>query len=754
MKNKHGTKKSNVIALIPAGAQGLLDKFTQSHELSDFLSLIEIVAMTAIECPQAWETWSRLNSSVEASQPVRAVLETIAHLSLPQIKPAQKSISNSNTSVNSDAAQSNPLYEAVMNAAEKESEYKTARQMDVDDPYRFFPAAWPFTKILEHEFGEDDLGKMISKYLRAFYPAPISSSGSDVLIEVRQLSLPTFLKDSLLPWAFAYERCNPLNQNTDEAAYRIAQLAEIEIFLPYLFDLLEGKIKLSDPSTFSHGFTVRGFAKILPSLPQSMFERMTRNIILETDKYAIGDISIEQGYPELFDVLLSLPLDNHFHSWNEFEAQVPVNSFLRQAAENIYSIDNLPYLPIRCLNSIVFEFNIDNFITQDVSELDNSDYSWALNTERLRELCVLVIERITSIRRFSYGGKSPLNYLEAGNLGFQLEHLCEGYSLEINHDLTYLLSVGGSGLGFGDATFGEIIYEEMDLRRARLRTQNYFRVIECLQEEGWYEFANACLAFYLFSQPIHSKDRQLHADWPRLGKAIKAGAGSPGWHFVEKSLDWACGLIGEGDPNSLDALCLAGWQSQGGHRRGSILSSETISSYVLDHAQAELALKKDLGEAWIKLSPRGKRQLVDADAEWSALHHQLGKGRSDWGSLATAYVKVIEGELLFRMESIFSSPVYEAYCLAKNRKLERHITLGPMLHLLRDFENLDQSLRQKIADTGVRIQSDASLLKNLLWLMDIRNSGSHPAGISEKQFAALRTLFFRGGVLKRFIELL
>lgn len=750
MKNKHGTKKSNVIALIPSGAQSLLDKFTQSHELSDFLSLIEIIATTAIECPQVWETWSRLNSSVEASQPVDTVLKTIAHLSWSQVKPTQKSIFNSNTSVNSNAAQGNHSSvsaEDVVNAFDKELEYMTARHMDIDDPYRFFPAAWPLTKILEREFGEDDPGKTISKYLCAFYSAPISSSGSGVLIEVRQLSLPAFLKDSLLPWAFAYERGNLLNQKTDEAAHRIGQLAEIENSLPWLFDLLEGKIKLSDPSTFLHGFTVRGFAQILPNLPQSLFERLASSIGL--DSYGFAEGAIEQGCSELFDILLSLPLDKPFHSLDEFEAQVPVNSFLRHAAEHIYSINSLPYLPIRFLPRIT------DFIVEEGYELDDSECPEALNSERLRELCVLVIERITDIRRLCYDGKSPLNYVEAGNLGVWLELLCEWYSLEINHDLTYLLSVGEDGLGFGDAAFGEIISEEMDLRRARLRTQNYFRVIERLQEEGWYEFANACLAFYLFSQPIYSKDRQLHADWPRLGKAIKAAVGLPGWHFVEKSLDCACSLIREGDQNSLDALCLAGWQSQGGHRRGSILSSDTISSHVLDHAQAELALKKYLGEAWIKLSPRGKRQLVDADAEWSALHHQLGKGRSDWGGLATAYVKVIEGELLFCMESIFSSPVYEAYCLAKNRKLERHITLGPMLHLLKDFGNLDQSLRQEIVDTGIRIQSDASLLRNLLWLMNvIRNPGSHPAGISAEKFVALRTLLFQEEVLKRFIELL
>lgn len=750
MKNKHGTKKSNVIALIPSGAQSLLDKFTQSHELSDFLSLIEIIATTAIECPQVWETWYRLHSSVEASQPVDTVLKTIAHLSWSQIKPTQKSIFNSNTSVNNNAAQSNHSSisaEDVVNAFEKESEYMTARHMDIDDPYRFFPAAWPLTKILEHEFGEGDLGKMISKYLCAFYPAPISLSGSDVLIEVRQLSLPAFLKDSLLPWAFAYERCNLLNQKTDEAAHRIGQLAEIENSLPWLFDLLEGKIKLSDPSTFPHGFTVRGFAQILPNLPQSMFERLASSIGL--DSYGFAEGSIEQGCSELFDILLSLSLDKPFHSLDEFDAQVPVNSFLRHAAEHIYSIDSLPYLPIRFLPRIT------DFIVEEGCELDDSECPWALNSERLRELCVLVIERITDIRRLGYGGKSPLNYVEAGDLGFWLDILCERYSLEINHDLTYLLSEGGGSLGFGGEGFAHAFGDrELNSKDARSRTQIYLQVIERLQEEGWHEFANACLAFYLFSQPIHSKDRQLHADWPHLGKAIKAGAGLPGWHFVEKSLDYACRQIREGDPNSLDALCLAGWQSQGGHRRGSVLSSDTVSSYVLDHAQAELALKKYLGEAWIKLSPRGKRQLVDADAEWSALHHQLGKGRSDWGSLATAYVKVIEGELLFRMESIFSSPVYEAYCLAKNRKLERHITLGPMLHLLKDFGNLDQSLRQEIADTGIRIQSNASLLKDLLQLMDIRNQGSHPAGISGKKFAELRTLLFQEEVLKRFIELL
>lgn len=760
MKNKLSNKKSNVTTLAPAGVQSLLEKFAQSKELTDFLLLIEIVAATSIACPQIWDVWLRLNGSVKASQPTQAILETIARLSWHQIKQPQNPSTNDNTLVGNHSTQNNDSSKSIaslVKAFEDERNYREARLTDLDDPYRFFPAAWPFEEIFakKENFGSEDPGEIISKYLCAFYSAPITPTVADLLIEVHQSSLLCFLKDSLLPWAIAFERRNLFNQNSDEAAYRTAQLAEIEIFIPHLFGFLEGKIKLSDPSTFASGFTVRGFAKALPNLPQSMFERLASNIVLETCNYDLLN-SIELGYPELFDVLLSLPLDAPFHSWGAFETEVLPNSFLRQATENIYSIDSLPYLPIHLLSKITFEFDVDKFITQDAAELNDSNCLWALNTERLRELYERLIGKITDVRRLHYGGRSPLNYFESGGLGFNLGHLCDGNLLKIDHDLTYLLSETESAMGFyGEENFSASFNaSELSSESAKFRTQIYLQVIGLLRKEGWHEFANACLAFYLFSQPIYSKDHQLHADWSILGKVMKEGAGLPGWHVVEESLDCACTLISKGDLNSLDALCLASWLP---HKTRHIkaMSPDIILSSVLNHSQAEKDLKEFLGnETWIKLTPEGKRRLVDADAEWSALHPQLGKGRHDWGSVATAYGKVFEGELAFRMKSVFSSQSYGTYCRTKNRKSDDHITLGPMLHLLKEFTELDQLLRNEIDKTGIHIQEDKELIKGLLSLTFDRNRGAHPAGLTAKQFVDFRTSIYQGGVLKKFIDLL
>ena len=759
MKNKHSNKKSNVTTLVPAGVQSLLEKFIQSKELTDFLLLIEIVATTPIACPQILDVWLRLNSSVMASQPTRAILETIARLSWHQIEPTQNPSTNDKAFVSNHATQNNdssiPI-ESVFEKIRKESKYRESRFADLEDPYRFFPAAWPLVHPLEDKdaFGEDNPGKIISKYLCAFFSEPKAFESATIL-KVRQPFLSTFIKDSLLPWAIAYERNKPLNQDTAEDAYHLGQLVEIEIFIPYLLDLLEGKIKLSDPSTFPHGFTVRVFAKALPNLPQSLFECLIQKVELETSNYGLGD-SIELGYPELFDVILSLPLDAHFHSWDVFETEVSPNSFLRQATENIYLIDSLPYLPIRLLSRIIFEFDVDKFITQDAAELDDSNCSWALNTERLRELCVRLIGRIADIRRLRYGGKSPLSYSEAGDLGFNLYNLlCDEHLLKIDHDLTYLLSEGDAGLGFGGEGFSASFNtSELSSKSAKSRTQIYLQVIGILRKEGLHEFANACLAFYLFSQPIYSKDRQLHADWSILGAAMKEGADLPGWHVVERSLDYACALIRKGDLNSLDALCLASWLPHDTPHKKAI-SPDIIFNGVLNHMQTEKGLIEFLGkEAWLKLTPAGKRRLIDADAEWSALHPQLGKGRCDWGGLATAYGKVFEGELSSRMKSVFSSQSYDAYCRNKNRKKEEHITLGPMLHLLKEYIELDQTLRDEIDKTGIHIQKDKELIQNLLSLTFDRNRGAHPAGLTTKQFVDFRTLIFQDGVLKKFIGLL
>jgi hypothetical protein len=63
-------------------------------------------------------------------------------------------------------------------------------------------------------------------------------------------------------------------------------------------------------------------------------------------------------------------------------------------------------------------------------------------------------------------------------------------------------------------------------------------------------------------------------------------------------------------------------------------------------------------EAWLKLSYQGKRQLQDAESLWSSMHMKLGRGSGDFGLVATAYVKVFEGEILERLRPMTATQAF------------------------------------------------------------------------------------------------
>ena len=108
-----------------------------------------------------------------------------------------------------------------------------------------------------------------------------------------------------------------------------------------------------------------------------------------------------------------------------------------------------------------------------------------------------------------------------------------------------------------------------------------------------------------------------------------------------------------------------------------------------------------------------------------------------------------------KLAGVFSSAAFQSYYKdAYNRPPERHITLGPMLTLIKKFKRHKPELQQVIIDANIHLQDDEALISKLYAAMKYRNDGAHRDGLSEAEFLELRNLLFRDGVLKRFVELL
>jgi hypothetical protein len=176
-----------------------------------------------------------------------------------------------------------------------------------------------------------------------------------------------------------------------------------------------------------------------------------------------------------------------------------------------------------------------------------------------------------------------------------------------------------------------------------------------------------------------------------------------------------------------------------------------------DRRQIQNELMDSIGkENWMKLYQETRNQLIDTEWHWSAVHRMVGKGFQDWGAFATGYGKAIEGELKKRLESVFAGSAYRAYfCEKKHRDPDKNITLGPILHTLKNFADLPYELNCEIEKSGLKVHTDKQLIRELLDAWHLRNKGGHGSvdpQFTEIDFIRLRQILFGQNLLRRLIE--
>lgn len=733
--------KNNVIPILPRRYEVALAEFKQTCRLESFLDALSALGETTLVDSRLQEAWSEIGEKAISTSPLNEVLDWYA------LHDIHKSLGNGETATN--LAPPKAICEFVEMVTSK-SRYYEAKAESPDNPYGRILVALNLGEFLTECFGDDDPALCLVRFIRAlFLASPVQPTKHKV---IRNGGVKHFIQQTLVPWALDAEktRCEKQKESDNKteslvADCRLDQLAELAGVLDRLLTAISipnnGDVRQIELSN------LRDIVVILPYLPQRAFERTVKFLVAAYGESDILD-SPGNGFGLFLDLLTSLPLGEPFRkgsAWVEAE-QIPANSYLKSIAINIYPDDRYPYLPVPFLYQI-FDL-IDStrgYILDDVSEPRDFDYG-GMTIPVLRERIHVLLRKTTSLRRrhphllldVSTEGWSSINYSLKSIAGY----------LEIDPEYDPLMRLA---LDFGaasDSFFSPISSTEESESRGVSFFDDLANTYRAVVAEGWYEVGTACLALFLVTQPLRCAGR-LYADWSRLGPMLLETSQLPGGHRVKVAVSFAMHYCKEKNGDTLDVLALHGWSDT--EQGKPIIGQPSQAELNIDRRQIEKDLKKDVGtENWLKIRPETIVQLVDAEALWTAIHREVGRGQQDFGSIANAFVKALEGELGHHLGPILGSPTYQSW----KGSFDKNVTLGPMLHLFRKFSTLPEELSALVEATGVSIQTKPKLIQQLLMANELRNKGSHPGPFSDADLSKLRSLLFENGLLRQFLDAL
>ena len=291
-------------------------------------------------------------------------------------------------------------------------------------------------------------------------------------------------------------------------------------------------------------------------------------------------------------------------------------------------------------------------------------------------------------------------------------------------------------------------------RHLQIRAKYYLQLIKQAKSEGYDELATNALSFFLFSQA--GTTGKLLVPINELSPLIEQFLSLPGKEMLRHAITFASGMVREsGEITS--ALVLNSWVSQRQPDLKIIDPTAGRSYFVpVDPARQTVSnqLLEDLGsERASHFSDEAFQSLVEAEIQWSKLSHEFGRGLKDWGTPGLALVKPIEIELVRRIGAACKSDSYAEFLKKRGKQPIGKLTLGPLLHMLKDFDQLPSDVQQSITSSGVRLSENSDLIRDLISIVNpLRNKGAHSEPFSDKDYLKLRSTLF--GRLKLFLDLL
>jgi hypothetical protein len=270
------------------------------------------------------------------------------------------------------------------------------------------------------------------------------------------------------------------------------------------------------------------------------------------------------------------------------------------------------------------------------------------------------------------------------------------------------------------------------------------------RENGYFDFCVAFTAFFILDHAVSNKGQV--EDWGVLNSAIRETVEMPGGWQVRK----ACALaakVAEAFEEPLFAMLLKGWQ---GEQPAEVINLSDYRGIRQRRNETESRLLSELGDVrWGRLDPQARNLLIDAEMYFSQNAAELGSNSfSDWGAVATQYVRALEAQIVTKMLPVWESAALLAHFQTLGRRRDSKPTLGPLLHLLKGFERLSADLRDAIEISRINLQYRPEMVKKILDLMDIRNRGSHANTVTDQDVLRVRSVLLKDELLAQIIDLM
>ncbi|MDR0578181.1 MAG: hypothetical protein LBI87_11790 [Candidatus Accumulibacter sp.] len=711
MKKSRST--SNVKPLVHPQIVDDLTEFERNKTLDAFLALLTKAVQMPFSSLYIFESWRKHRAEVDLGSSWEKVSIWISRLDLRSGLASGSSCTSSSNSGDDPAsallhpheidALAKAAADAFLSMADRATE-KESRMQDASFAYNMFLAAWPFADQLDRYPSIQRSAQFINRFVRLLFSAKPEPAPQKIVVRIEILSFIQFVATDFLDAVFKAEQA----KIPESAKFRRDSLMLIARQISSILLLLAGNFRLTDSQKYPPGFTLKSLALLLDHLPKALKARLIVQIADDLHEETAG----EGDYPPAVEPLRYL-LDPMLNSPDTpVEAFPPLVGALRHS-------DATEYLGIDFVKEVLARFS------ERLRDLRGNGM-FTMDCQQAYFLC----DDISSINNCHYDEFLSMD------LAILMAPACIPSSNVFNNDEPLDYYYYGDGDEYGQA-----------------RSEWYFRVCREAISEGYWELANACLAFFLFSQPYLCNGRLL-SDWRLLAELLKSGLGLLGENAVRDAARIALGVIRErGLGDGLDALNLEGWASE------FQLDTEDVKQdqdAIDKYHQAVGNLQKAIGrENWFFLSIDAKRSLTAAEKSWVAMSSELGYGNNDLGQIAMGYVKAIELELTSRYQFLLNSSAYGSYFHEKyGQNPDPHLTLGSVTTVLRDYPRLPVNLQQEIENTGLSLHLDTGLVKHLWGLKNVRNKGAHTTEIGDEEIIKLRTNLFKNGIFKRFVEAL
>lgn len=758
-------------------ANSIIERFNERLDFSDFLKVIDLVIEGKYPTKEAFALFenaktkgllpfSKWDSLFQCLARIDFTQSIVRQQNVPpehdqEISPDNNESSQPTKSVDAEFQQQLENIKASLRELAKQHEQLKKYQ---ENPYFVFYPALQIQNDLEAEFQGANPGQVIGGYLRAFFGdvqpheefRPAFACTADTQLRA--------LVAAIIMWKM--ETSNQV-KNEDDLVISDGRAGDIKLmdFDSLCFGLWFG----ADVSPDSCLMQIMADA---PKLSQSLFESLLWHWLALCEKKHVKSTAVD-----LF--IMHLPIgDSH----SLYDLPKDVYGFTEEGECNARfsekfwgaSVDlgKIPFIPWQILCKLVDKRPIISIRYSDPEE----EESRAAETNFRHYADCKMNWDVGRHRRLF--GCSPLDTDD-------LQNLWIGYSHE-NADLLVLLSHTASLMN--DYPFGLnfLVDDEIDenstqnksysfrrqfekkakvqkeykknnqARHLQTRAKYYLQLIKQAKNEGYDELATNALSFFLFSQA--GTTGKLLVPINELSPLIEQFLSLPGKEMLRHAITFASGLIREsGEITS--ALVLNSWVSQ---RQPDLkiidptarrpyfvpvdIARQTVSNQLLENLGSERVSR---------FSEEAFQLLVEAEIQWSNNYHEFGRGLiKDWGTFGLAFVKPIELELVRRIGAASKSDSYSAFLKARGNPPISKPTLGPLIYMLKDFNQLPSDVQDSIKNSGVKLHENSDLIKDLININNLRIKGAHPAPFSEKDYLRLRTTLFGDGGLKLFLDLL